>query len=668
VREVVGPDADWVMIGYRFPARNSREHNLLRLCDMILSNNQAGIIDINLKQQQLVLEPLSYTNGMADYSIHLFTARPRAGQQLEEVRAMLLAQVDSLKAGKFEDWLIDAVVNDLKKSQLNAAQYNGSRVNDMTTAFTMGIPWNEQTASLDQMAEFTREDIIRFARANYQDNHVTIYKRNGTPPRSAKIPKPAITAVELNKESISPLHDSIRTATVEPIKPQFLDFDRDIQRSSMNGGLQVISTPNTENELYTLRYVTEAGSGTDPRISLAFNYLQYLGTSQHPAEWYKREFYRLGFSFGVYGGTDQTIVYVSGLSDNMEQGLKLFEDLIADPTPDPKALNLLIEGVLKQREDTKKDKASILWGGLIEYGLYGPSSPGSNVLTNDQLRALRPEELTEIIRGLNKVRHRVEYYGPMPPSQLTTVLNHTHRLPEKLSAPASPRSFTMTDVVEPAVYWADYDMVQSEIVFVSPGTVFDPVREPEAQLFNEYFGGNMSSPVFQEMRERRALAYSAYAGYSTAGEKLKRDYLFAYVGTQADKQSEAMTAMMGLMNDFPRSEAGFEVARNSLLNRMASTRQVRQGILGAWNSMNRMGIDHDIRKDIYDGVRHLTLDDMANFHLRLVSGKKFNVLVLGNKERIDFKSLARYGKIKQVGLDELFGFQRAAGVKPASNR
>ncbi|MFM8348831.1 MAG: M16 family metallopeptidase, partial [Bacteroidota bacterium] len=285
VREVVGPDADWVMIGYRFPARNSREHNLLRLCDMILSNNQAGIIDINLKQQQLVLEPLSYTNGMADYSIHLFTARPRAGQQLEEVRAMLLAQVDSLKAGKFEDWLIDAVVNDLKKSQLNAAQYNGSRVNDMTTAFTMGIPWNEQTASLDQMAEFTREDIIRFARANYQDNHVTIYKRNGTPPRSAKIPKPAITAVELNKESISPLHDSIRTATVEPIKPQFLDFDRDIQRSSMNGGLQVISTPNTENELYTLRYVTEAGSGTDPRISLAFNYLQYLGTSQHPAEW-----------------------------------------------------------------------------------------------------------------------------------------------------------------------------------------------------------------------------------------------------------------------------------------------------------------------------------------------------------------------------------------------
>ena len=668
VREVVGPDADWVVIGYRFAARNSREFTLLKLCDMILSNYQAGIIDINLKQKQLVLEPMSYTNGMADHSLHLLTARPRAGQRLEEVREMLLAQVDSLKAGKFEDWLIDAVVNDLRKSQLNAAQYNGNRVSDMSTAFTMGIPWNEQTAYLDLMGTFSREDITRFANAHYKDNHVTIYKRNGTAPRSPKIPKPAITAVELNKESVSPLHDSIRRATVEPIKPQFLDFSRDIQRSSMNGGLEVISTPNTENELYTLRYVTEAGSGTDPRIGLAFNYLQYLGTSEHPAEWYKREFYRLGFSFGVFGGTDQTIVYVSGLSDKMEQGLKLFESLIADPVPDPQALSLLIDGVLKQREDTKKDKMSILWSGLIQYGLYGPSSPGSNVLTNDQLKALRPEELTGIIRGLNKVRHRVEYYGPMPPTQLTTVLNHTHRLPEQLEAPAPPRSFTMVDVVEPAVYWADYDMVQSEIVFVSPGSEFDPVREPEAQLFNEYFGGNMSSPVFQELRERRALAYSAYAGYSTAREKRKRDYLFAYVGTQADKQSEAMNAMMGLMNEFPRSEAGFEVARNSLLNRMASSRQVRQEILSAWNSMNRMGIDHDIRKDIYNGVRHLTLDDMANFHQRLVSGKKFNVLVLGNKDRIDLRSLARYGKVRQVGLDELFGFQRATGAKPASNR
>lgn len=667
VKEVVGPDADWVTIGYRFPASKADEFPLLQLCDMILSNSQAGIIDMNLKQKQLVLEPISYVNGMTDHSMHVFTGRPRAGQKLEEVRALLLAQVDSLKAGKFEDWLIDAVVNDFRKSRLNGSQYNESRINDMTNAFIKGIPWDQFTSNIDQMAGYTREDIIRFANEHYRDNHVTVYKRNGTGPKPVKIPKPQITAVELNKESVSPFHDSIRTARVEPIEPSFLDFSKDINRSSMNGGIEVISTPNTENELYTLLYVSETGSGTDPRINLAFDYLQYLGTSKHPADWYKREFYRLGINFGVYGGTDQTTIYVAGLSATMEEGLKLFEELIADPRPDKVALQRLVDGVLKQREDAKKDKFMILWNGLVNYGLYGPDSPSTNLLTNDQLKALRPEELTQIIRDLNKVRHRVRYYGPMQPAQVVTVLNHTHRIPEQLADPLPPRKFTMKDVNESAVYWADYDMVQTEIIFVSPGTLFDPAREAEAQLFNEYFGGNMSSPVFQEMRERRALAYSAYAGYATAMEKARRDHLFAYVGTQADKQAEAMNAMMGLMNEFPRSDAGFEVARNSLINRMASTRQVRQGILSAYDRMIKMGIDHDIRKDVYEGALRLTINDIANFHQRMVSGKKFNVLVLGDKDRIDFRALSTYGKVRKLELDELFGFVRKTPVSAPVN-
>ena len=59
------------------------------------------------------------------------------------------------------------------------------------------------------------------------------------------------------------------------------------------------------------------------------------------------------------------------------------------------------------------------------------------------------------------------------------------------------------------VYFVDYDMVQTNFVMVSKDQGFDPLLIPYAQIFSEYFGSGLSSVVFQEIREARALAYSA---------------------------------------------------------------------------------------------------------------------------------------------------------------
>src|SRR5690606_13778270 len=158
VREVFGPDAEWVNIGFRFNGRSSRDYDLLTLCDMILANSQAGLIDINLKQQQRVIEPSSYVDAMNDYCIHTFEGRPREGQTLDEVRDLLLEQIELLKKGEFEDWLVEATINDLKKSQIRASQRNWSRSNDLVMAFTNDIPWNDYIARIDRLREYTKED------------------------------------------------------------------------------------------------------------------------------------------------------------------------------------------------------------------------------------------------------------------------------------------------------------------------------------------------------------------------------------------------------------------------------------------------------------------------------------------------------------------------------
>lgn len=662
VREIYGPDAEWVYIGFRLEGRKSEDYNLARLTDMILANSQAGLIDINLKQQQKVLQPSSYLDYLNDYSIHIFTGRPREGQRLEDVKDLLLEQVDLVKKGQFEDWLIEAVINDMKMNSIRGSQSNWSRSNDLVIAFTNDIPWERFAGEIESLRKYTKEDIVRFANEHYQDNYAVVYKRTGKDANAMKVSKPAITKVTLNKEAQSPFHQALAKNEVEKLTPVFLDYENDIRKLKMKGDVEVLYTPNTENELFTLYYLSDVGSNNDPTMSIAVEYLEYLGTSDMSAEDVKKEFYKLGCNYGVYAAEDQTYIYVQGLDENMDQSIQLFEKLLGDPQADEEALKKMIDGIFKKREDAKKDKWTIMFSGLMNYGLYGPKSPFTNVIANADLRNLKSDDLIAIIRDFTKTQHRVLYYGPRSEEEIIGSLDKYHVLPDTLKPVPPPVHFRMADATEPTVYWADYDMVQEEIMFLSKGEQFDKSRIPISRMFNEYFGGNMSSPVFQELREAQGLAYSAFAYYGTAEKPADNDLFYAYIGTQADKQPESMKAMLGLLDNFPRSENGFEVARNAILNQIESERITRTGILFNYESARRRGLTYDIRKDIYGQVQKFTLDDVAAFQQQYLKDKKFNVVLIGNRNKINFGDLEKYGNVQELSLDEIFGYEKVQKI------
>jgi len=670
VKDVYGPDAEWVNIGFRFKGRSSDEYNLLVLTDMILANSHAGLIDLNLKQQQKVLEPTSYVDYLNDYCIHTFTARPREGQSLEDVKKLLLEQIDLVKKGQFDDWLIEAAINDLRKSKLEQSEDNWSRSNDLVIAFTNSIPWQNYIGQVDDLKKVTKADIMKFASGHYNDNYAVVNKHTGKDPDARKVIKPSITKVMLNKENRSTFHEALVKNKVEKLKPVFLDYNKDVHKAKLaKHDIEVLYTPNAENGLFKLYYLLDVGTNSDPRMGIAVDYLPYLGTEDMSAEDVQKEFYKLGCSFEVFSAHERTYISLEGLNENMDKSIQLFEKLLTAPKPDEEALKKMIDGTFKKREDFKKDKSNIMFLGLMSYGLYGEHSPFTNVLSNKELREQKADDLVGILKDFTKMPHRILYYGPRTESELLATLNQHHILPEQLKPLPPAHDFAMADAKEPMVYWADYDMVQEEIMFVSKGDGFDKTRLPISRMFNEYFGGNMSSPVFQELREAQGLAYSAFAFYRSADKPTGNDAFYAYIGTQADKQPESMKAMQGLLKDFPKTEAGFEVARNSILNGIESERITKSDILFDYINAQKRGLDYDVRKDIYDQVQGFKLDDVVKFEQDYMKGRHFNVVLIGSKDKINQKELQKYGKVQQLTLDQLFGYEKVEKIdieKPGS--
>ncbi|GAA4497070.1 insulinase family protein [Hymenobacter ginsengisoli] len=674
-KEVLGPQSENVMLGYRFPGKATRDALRLRMLDRILTNGQAGLFDLDLNQQQRVLQAQTFADLNDDYSTHVLYGTPRQGQKLEEVQALMLAEVAKVKRGDFPDWLIPAIVNNEKLSRTKSYESNEARASAMYEAFIERVSWADYLKQNEDFATITKAEIVKFANDNYGQNYVAVFKRTGEDPNKVKVVKPAITPVPANRDAASAYYTEVSKLPSTELKPVFLDYKKDIQTADIKPGLPLYYTRNTENGLFSLFYAIDLGTNNNPLLDVATDYLQYLGTGQHSAAQLQQEFYKLGCSFAVSSSQDRVLISLSGLDSNLKPAMLLFEQLLNNPRPDAAALKNQVAGILKQRQDAKLNKGVILNQAMLNYAKYGPRNPFTNIVPEAQLKALKPEQLTSLLKSLPTYQHRVLYYGPrrmdgsyhmgrdnngksitVGSDGITEIIAADHRTPAKLKPTPPAKDFAEQPLKDKKVYWVDYKMVQAEILFLTKGDIYDRALAPTVALYNEYFGGGMGSIVFQDLRESKALAYSAMSRYANADKTGRSNYILSYIGTQSDKLPEAMAGMEGLLTDMPLADANLAIAKQSIRNSIATDRITHEGILLSYERARRLGLDYDLRRDVYDQTQNMTFAELQKFQQAKIRGQNQVILVIGSKDRLNFKELAKYGTVQQLTLKEIFGY------------
>ena len=125
--------------------------------------------------------------------MHGFYGSPKQGQSLEEVKDLLLAEIEKVKSGDFPDWLIPAIINDFKLEQIKKYESNNGSAGEFVESFILDLPWEDFANVINEMAKLTKQDIIDFANHYYSNNYVVVYKRQGIDESVMKVAKPKIT-------------------------------------------------------------------------------------------------------------------------------------------------------------------------------------------------------------------------------------------------------------------------------------------------------------------------------------------------------------------------------------------------------------------------------------------------------------------------------------------
>ena len=656
VKTVLGPETEQIKMGWRLPKATDPSNDIAEIAGMILYNGQAGLIDLDLTQQQKVLGAYAYSSNRPDYGTFYLGCRPKEGQTLEEARDLLLAEVAKLRAGEFDESLIKASVNNYKMSMMHLFDDYSQRAEFYVDNFIDGASLNDAIHQTDRLANITKQEIVDWANTYMKpESYAIVFKRQGMDPNEQKIAAPKITPIVMNRDLESNFLAEIKAKEVQPIEPVYVDYQKDMSKFEERQGVNVLYKQNTSNDIFSLTYLFDIGDFKLPGLSTAFNYMNYLGTNDMTYEEIASKMYELACSSSMRAGNNTCTITISGLSENMTTAMDIVENLLQNPKADEDILANYKSDIMTARANAKLSQGNC-FSALQQYLFYGPEYIKKGTLTNDQLNKLTSDELLAKVKSLKKYQHKVLYYGPMSEQELKEALNKHHVTDSNLQPLQKAHSHSLL-TEKPKVYLVQYDAKQLYYLqYSNYNKTYQVTNDPEVILYNTYFGNGMNSIVFQEMRESRGLAYTANAGITRPGYADDTYGYIALIATQNDKTKAAIEAFDEIINNMPESEAAFRVAKQGLLSRLRTDRTVKSSVLTSYLDLLDMGLTEDPNKAIFEKVQHMTLDDVKRIQQEWVKNRHYNYAILGDIKDIDVDYLKKLGPVEVITKEDIFGF------------
>lgn len=655
-KHVYGTQAEFVAVAWRTPGSKDQKSEVGQIVGSVLNNGMAGLIDVDINQQQLMLNASAGNYSRVDYGDFMLEGYPKQGQTLEEVRDLLLAEVAKLRAGDFSEDLITAAIANIKLRDMRNLERNSSRARQFVNSFIQRHEWADDVHKTERLSKVTKADVVAWANEYLGENsYVVGYKHLGANPKNQKIEAPKITPIAMNRDKQSDFLTSLQESKVTPIEPVFVNYDTDMSKFDAQKGVEVLYAHNDVNDVASVSFLFNKGVLSDPALGMAFDYISYLGTAERSLQDISLEMYKLACSFNSRVATNTCQISVTGLSENLGKALQIVENIMTDAAGDEEILAQYKSDLLKSRADNKFSQSACN-SALKTYINYGPEFIRQTTMSDAAIMALSSDELLSKVKDLFNYEHTVLYYGPAGKEDVKALLAESH----KAAADPAPLQKVYPQRVQtpaPVVYIAPYQSRQfNYIQYTCDGEKYNPADDPQIRLYNSYFGGGMNTVVFQEMREARALAYSARASLTVPAESSDSYSFNATIGSQNDKLQIAVEAFDEIINNMPESEKSFEIAKTSIDGVLRTRRTTGSQVLTNYLNDRELGRTEPVEKYVFEKMGGLTMADLVSTQQKYVKDRTYIYGLLGDASGMDMNFLRSLGPVKFLTLEDIFGY------------
>tara|TARA_R110002050_G_scaffold300722_2_gene471932 strand:+ start:73568 stop:76456 length:2889 start_codon:yes stop_codon:yes gene_type:complete len=642
------------VLGYRSPSTSDKDAFLYEIATQFLSNDEmTGYLD-KVSDEGLIMVSQLMQMPYNDYgSTMVFYVPKIVGQSIEKAEAIVMEQIEKLKSGDFSDEYFQAIILNKKKELALQDESNYERTLYMVSAYMEGKSWNEYKAKWDVLSTITKADVVAVANKYFTPNHLSLISEMGFPKKD-KIEKPKFEPVVPKNEGPSEFAAKLAKIPTTKLTPRYVDFQNDIKTVNVQKGITLHQVKNPFNNVFDLEIKYNVGTKTYPELAHLAAYMMSTGTGDKSSTELKEAFHRLGASYYFEASENNFVISIEGVDENLEEILKLTNQILTDANVDESKMDKLLDD-LKGEKKISRDEPSYISQSLANYVLYEENAPLQRELTKKELKKLTAADLVGLFHKVVDYEFTIEYTGNVDAENVkkwsATNLGFT-----ETRTPSQP--YWVKDYVpsnETKIYIIKRKKsVQSQITFNVLGSERNNYMGVKISAFNNYFGGDMSSLIFQEIREFRSLAYAAYGRYRMAPLVGKQNVFSAFVGCQSDKTNEAIEVMDSLINFMPEKPERMGNIVSSLTEKAQSSRPNFRYILNSYEYWSRVGYVKDPNEVNAGKYAELDFQDIVNFQKAELKGKPIIMTIVGDVSKFDLDRLQKLGEVIMVKEKDLY--------------
>lgn len=637
-----------------FPGVKNSDPDMLPLslaCN-IFANGETGLMDKLMKDGKImaaIMLPLSLEDCGGNVMIYI----PKLlGQSHENAEELIFGCIDRLKKGDFSDDLFEA----MRMSMLTDRLKETESLNDLASLFleleTSGQTYEEYLEETERLKTITKDEVVAIANKYFGNDYLDVRSKMGFPAKD-KVDKPNWKPIQAkNTEAKSDFAKAIEAQQVPEVEPQVIKFGEDVVITEVNDSFKLFSTINPCNELFDLKLVFNYGTFNNPDLSLAVSYFQMQGTTTQSPEEFALQLQKIGASVDFYTSDNQFTVHLTGFEKDLNNILALCHSKLQNPSNEEKYIETLVEGE-KTGFSTQREDASTWAQAVREYAMYGDQSNYLNHATIKEWSKKSGESLLAEVAEALKYDGHVFYSGNTQPELVADMLKK-NGLVKPNAIKGQEKIRVEKKYIEPQVFIASNKKFrQSNIYFYVPGEKLNLKDEALASVFSKYFGTDMYSIVFQEIREFRSLGYTAYANYRYDYLERKPGNLFGFLGTQSDKTLDGMNAFKDLIVNMPVRMEKFNASKEALLKARASDYIGFRDMPSSVQNWMKKGYDHDPRGEVTEIIRNTTFGDVQGFYDRLIKNRPVIIMMSGNEKQFNKKELGKFGTVTKLKYKDI---------------
>ncbi|MFI3297721.1 MAG: insulinase family protein [bacterium] len=581
-------------------------------------------------------------------------------------RKIIFDEIEKIKNNQVPEWLFKSAKEQYVQKYQTIFESVDTKMDIITDLYTYEKSAEDFFNYPEYVKSITMEDVVACAKKYFSQDYITLEFQEGDPKKD-KISKPAIKPLDPPKDAESPYSAEFKQIPIADVPYTFNNL-ADVTEKELFNNVNLLYTPNHQNDIFSLTLKYGVGTAKMPKLEYAASLMNSAGMLPNiSAQDLRRQYSELGVAVGFSVSESYFYISLSGDEKNLDAALQLLTKHVMMPNLDDQQIRSMISGAYWSRFSEKRN-SNVVSSALMEYVLFGEKSRYIDRIPMEELYKatmmndgtvtevflVNKLNLTTTIQEATGYAVDIYYCGANSVDQVSKSLAAIP-MKEKMVDTDSPVIRERTKYEKPnIIFLPDNKMQQAKVYFYINSEKYDIKDDVLFDAYNQYFSGGFSGIVMNEIREKRSMAYTAYADLGTSRPGID-SYLLGYVGTQPDKVAEAIDVFMSLLNDMPQYPERIEDIKTYLRQTMATSKPSMRSKAPTYQLWKEYGYTDDPSKVNMPLVDELTYDQIQQFYEARVQGRPITVIIIGDPKTIDFKAIrSAHGKETRISTNKLF--------------